>query len=154
MRRSRVLLWSLLSLALVAGLMLQSMPAFANNVHPPHVKAAKHTMAGGLVYQDIKVGKGPCPKSGDTVVVNYTGWLTNGRKFDSSLNPGRQPFSFILGRQQVIKGWEEGVSTMHVGGTRLLTIPASLAYGDRGAGNVIPPGATLIFQVQLLHIYR
>lgn len=103
----------------------------------------------GLQYQDVKVGTGPSPRQGQTVVVHYTGWLTNGNKFDSS-HDRNQPFEFHLGMGEVIKGWDEGVGSMKVGGKRKLTIPPNLGYGDRGAGGVIPPGATLVFEVDLL----
>ena len=110
------------------------------------------TTPSGLKYVDLKVGGGASPKPGDSVSVHYTGWLENGTKFDSSVDRGT-PFSFPVGRGRVIKGWDEGVATMKVGGKRKLIIPAALGYGDRGAGNgLIPPGATLIFEVELLSI--
>ena len=89
------------------------------------------------------------PQPGQTVTVHYNGWLTNGQKFDSSVDSGK-PFQFVLGQGEVIRGWDEGVSTMRIGGIRKLVVPPGLGYGDRGAGGVIPPGATLIFEVQLL----
>ena len=105
----------------------------------------------GLGYVELAEGKGATPTSGQTVSVHYTGWLESGKKFDSSVDRG-QPLEFPIGRGQVIKGWDEGVATMKVGGKRKLIIPAALGYGDRGAAGVIPPGATLIFEVELLEI--
>jgi peptidylprolyl isomerase len=105
----------------------------------------------GLEYEDELVGTGDSPKTGQKVTVHYTGWLTNGKKFDSSSDRG-QPFSFTIGRGQVIAGWDEGVAGMKVGGKRKLTIPPTLGYGAKGAGGIIPPGATLIFDVELLGI--
>jgi peptidylprolyl isomerase len=110
------------------------------------------TTASGLKYRDVVVGKGPQPKSGDDILVNYTGRFTNGKVFDSSLSPGRGPFELHLGRGEVIKGWDEGLSTMHVGGKRKLTIPPDLAYGSRGYPGAVPPNSTLIFDVELLKI--
>jgi FKBP-type peptidyl-prolyl cis-trans isomerase len=107
------------------------------------------TTSSGLQYTDIKVGAGATAQAGQTVSVHYTGWLENGKKFDSSVDRG-QPFSFPLGAGRVIKGWDEGVQGMKVGGKRKLTIPSNLGYGARGAGGVIPPNATLIFEVELL----
>ena len=104
-----------------------------------------------LQIEYLNKGQGAAPAPGDTVVVHYTGWLTDGRKFDSSKDRG-QPFSFPIGRGQVIKGWDEGVAGMKVGGKRELVIPADLGYGTRGAGGVIPPNATLKFEVELLDV--
>jgi FKBP-type peptidyl-prolyl cis-trans isomerase len=113
--------------------------------------AKKVTTPSGLQYEDIKAGTGLEPKAGQTVVVHYTGWLTNGKKFDSSVDSNR-PFKFVLGRGEVIKGWDEGVSTMKVGGERKLTIPPDLAYGAKGFPGAIPPNSTLIFNVKLLRV--
>jgi len=109
----------------------------------------------GLRYEDTVVGTGASPQAGQTCVMHYTGWLwvdgAKGAKFDSSLDRG-QPFSFPLGQGRVIKGWDEGVATMNQGGKRTLLIPPELGYGARGAGGVIPPNATLLFEVELLDI--
>jgi FKBP-type peptidyl-prolyl cis-trans isomerase FkpA len=110
------------------------------------------TTMDGLMIKDQTVGTGAVAGVGDLVTVNYTGTLDNGTVFDSSLNPGRTPFNFILGAGQVIKGWDEGVLGMAVGGTRDLTIPPALAYGSGGAGTTIPPNATLHFVVTLLAV--
>ncbi len=109
------------------------------------------TTSSGLTYVDQVVGTGEPAVAGTTVIVHYTGWLTNGQKFDSSVDRA-QPFSFPLGAGRVIKGWDEGVQGMKVGGKRTLTIPASLGYGSRGAGGAIPPNATLVFEVELLSL--
>ncbi len=113
--------------------------------------SAPVTTPSGLQYVDVAVGAGAAPRQGQEAVVHYTGWLTNGKKFDSSRDHG-EPFSFSLGRGEVIRGWDEGVSTMKVGGKRKLTIPPQLGYGARGAGGVIPPNATLVFEVELLEV--
>jgi peptidylprolyl isomerase len=113
------------------------------------------TTPSGLKYIDVKAGTGAAPKTGQTCVMHYTGWLYDGgkkgAKFDSSVDRG-QPFEFKIGMRQVIAGWDEGVATMNVGGERTLIIPPELGYGARGAGNVIPPNATLMFDVELLAI--
>ena len=109
------------------------------------------TTASGLIYEDVAVGDGARARSGDAVRVHYTGWLQSGRKFDSSVDRG-EPFGFALGRGEVIAGWDEGVAGMRVGGRRRLTVPPTLGYGPYGAGSVIPPDATLIFEVELLAV--
>ena len=109
----------------------------------------------GLSYDDTQVGTGATPQRGQTCVMHYTGWLwvngAKGSKFDSSVDRGR-PFEFPLGMGRVIKGWDEGVATMKVGGKRTLLIPPALGYGERGAAGVIPPNATLLFEVELLRV--
>jgi peptidylprolyl isomerase len=127
---------------------------------PPRASAAAEepvnmskavTTASGLSYIDTQVGTGPSPKTGQVVVVHYTGRLADGTKFDSSIDRG-QPFSFVIGTGQVIKGWDEGVATMKVGGKRRLVIPPQLGYGPRGFSNVIPPNSVLHFDVELLDV--
>jgi FKBP-type peptidyl-prolyl cis-trans isomerase FkpA len=109
------------------------------------------TTASGLIIEDLTVGDGAEAQAGQFVSVHYTGWLTDGKKFDSSKDRN-DPFEFGLGARQVISGWDEGVQGMKVGGSRKLTIPPNLGYGARGAGGVIPPNATLVFEVELLAI--
>ena len=104
-----------------------------------------------LIIEDLVTGNGDTAKAGQYVTVHYTGWLTNGQKFDSSLDRN-DPFEFRLGAGQVIRGWDQGVAGMQVGGKRKLTIPPELGYGARGAGGVIPPNATLVFEVELLAV--
>jgi peptidylprolyl isomerase len=121
-----------------------------------HAQAPKTiTTPTGLKYTDTKVGTGAMPTPGQTCIMHYTGWLyqdgVKGKKFDSSVDRG-QPFQFIIGAAQVIGGWDEGVATMKVGGKRTLIIPPDLGYGSHGAGGLIPPNATLIFDVELLGV--
>lgn len=141
----------ILLLALVFGCSKSSKET-VNLDKPAQIPASQYvTTPDGLKYADIKVGTGKEAKDGDVVVVDYTGWLTNGTRFDSSI-PRNKPFEFQLGMGQVIPGWEEGVAGMKVGGIRQLIIPPDLAYGERGAGNVIPPNSTLIFEVKLVKV--
>ena len=115
------------------------------------MSATTTTTPSGLKYEEIKQGDGDVATAGKTVSVHYTGWLTNGKKFDSSKDRG-QPFEFPLGGGRVIRGWDEGVQGMKVGGVRKLTIPPELGYGSRGAGGAIPPDSTLVFEVELLKV--
>ncbi len=152
---------SLLSAAALAAALVAA-PAVADDVKPTPAPDATqkgelkmHKTPSGLEFEDIKEGTGATPKPGQVCVMNYTGWLwengAKGKKFDSSLDRGT-PFEFPIGQGRVIKGWDEGVATMKVGGKRVLLIPPQLAYGARGAGGVIPPNATLIFEVELLGV--
>ena len=119
----------------------------------PQATAVKEvTTSSGLKYQDLVVGNGPMAEEGTQVEVNYTGWLTDGTKFDSSYDPGRQPLPFTIGAGMVIRGWDEGVKGMRVGGKRKLTIPADLAYGERGYPPVIPANSTLVFEVEFVSV--
>ena len=110
------------------------------------------TTESGLQYEDLRVGEGDlCTGRGQTAIVHYTGWLEDGTRFDSSHDRG-EPFSFPVDCSYVIPGWDEGVQGMRVGGVRRLTVPPELAYGERGAGGVIPPNATLVFEIELLEL--
>lgn len=119
------------------------------NDGPPKVTGTPVKTEDGLEYWDVKIGEGSRAISGDIVQVNYTGWLANGKKFDSSVDRD-EPFTFELGHGDVIKGWDEGIKGMRVGGKRRLRVPPALGYGAEGAGSDIPPNATLIFDVELL----
>jgi peptidylprolyl isomerase len=113
--------------------------------------AARVRTESGLEYRDLVVGAGDTPRPGQTVVTHYTGWLVNGAKVDSSRDRAI-PFEFPLGRGRVIRGWDEGVATMRVGGKRRLWVPAGLAYGEQGFGALIPPQAALVFEIELLYL--
>jgi FKBP-type peptidyl-prolyl cis-trans isomerase len=158
--RNRVL-WSGLAIAAVIVSVAVARRAWAADDPTPAAKAPEAgmpktdvkpvTTASGLQYIDFKVGDGPSPKKGEIAIVHYTGWLDDGKKFDSSHDRGK-PFGFKVGMGQVIKGWDEGVATMKVGGIRRLIIPPELAYGAKGAGKVVPPNARLTFDVELLDV--
>lgn len=132
---------------------LLAVPAFAAPRAAKKGGAKTVTTASGLKYIDVVVGKGASPTAGKQVTVHYTGRLENGKKFDSSVDR-KEPFLFTIGVGQVIPGWDEGVMTMKVGGKRKLIIPSRLGYGSRGAGGVIPPNATLLFDVELLDVAK
>lgn len=141
---------------LIAGGLLAALIAVPVHAAAKEVKKAETkvvTTASGLKYSDLVVGKGASPVAGKKVKVHYTGTLENGKKFDSSVDRN-EPFSFVIGVGQVIPGWDEGVMTMKVGGKRKLVIPSKLGYGASGAGGVIPPNATLLFDVELLDVSK
>ena len=143
-----------LSLVAFAGLIAaQTAPAkkTASAGGPTKVTGEPTKTASGLEYWDIKIGTGPAAQTGQHVKVDYTGWLTNGKKFDSSVGTGK-PFDFLLGAGEVIKGWDEGIIGLKVGGKRQLRIPPDLAYGAAGSPGAIPPNATLIFDVRLVEV--
>jgi len=144
-------------LPLIAALLASSGAFMATTPSPTlaQTQGATVTTSSGLQIVDTQVGTGASPRTGQTCVMHYTGWLyvngQKGAKFDSSVDRGR-PFEFPIGTGRVIKGWDEGVATMKVGGKRTLIIPPDLGYGARGAGGVIPPNATLLFEVELLSV--
>jgi peptidylprolyl isomerase len=149
--RANAITAAITTLAFLAALVFAAVPGDAL----AQATGATVTTPSGLKIVDTQVGNGATPKLGQICVMHYTGWLyengAKGRKFDSSLDRG-QPFEFPIGRQRVIAGWDEGVATMKVGGKRTLIIPPELGYGARGAGGVIPPNATLLFEVELLDL--
>jgi FKBP-type peptidyl-prolyl cis-trans isomerase FkpA len=140
--------WILPAFALAALCLVQA--AYSDDKDKDKDKKEVKTESG-LKYTDLKEGEGAAAKKGDTVEVYYTGWLTDGKKFDSSVDR-KEPFTFKLGAGMVIKGWDEGVAGMKAGGKRKLTIPPDLAYGKKGFPGAIPPDATLIFEIELLKI--
>lgn len=161
--RSRIVLPVVMCAALSSGALLVAgcaRHAPAPATPPPAAEAPKpaapppgrvHHLASGLVYEDLVVGTGKMADPGLLVSVHYTGWLADGTKFQSSYDSG-QPFHFAIGAHQVIAGWDEGVKGMRVGGRRKLTIPPDLAYGSQGRGALIPPNATLVFEVELISV--
>ena len=143
---------------LVASVALATLALIGCSQRAP-VPTARENQVDALQVTDLVTGQGAEATDGAKVTVNYTGWLYDrtypgmkGKEFDSSRKPGGQPFAFVLGQRQVIEGWDQGVRGMKVGGQRRLVIPAALAYGERGAGGVIPPNATLVFEVELLGV--
>ncbi len=147
-----VVILAITLLALTGLAIAQTSPAAKPaTTGPTKVTGEPTKTASGLEYWDIKVGAGATAQTGQHVKVDYTGWLTSGKKFDSSVGTGK-PFDFMLGAGQVIKGWDEGVVGMKVGGKRQLRIPPELAYGSKGYPGAIPPNATLIFDVQLVDV--
>lgn len=144
-QRIALIVIGVLLLALIAFLVYRSIS------QPAPLEAPAAQNESGLIIETLAEGNGAAAKAGDTVQVHYVGRLLDGTKFDSSYDKN-QPFTFTLGASQVIKGWDEGVARMKVGGKRKLTIPPDLAYGSQGAGSLIPPNSTLVFEVELLEI--
>ena len=141
--------------ALLTFFLIASLSGTSTTIAPAQTAGKSMTTASGLQITDSTLGTGVSPKTGQTCVMHYTGWLyvngAKGKKFDSSVDRG-QPFEFPIGTGRVIRGWDEGVASMKVGGKRTLIIPPALGYGANGAGGVIPPNATLIFDVELLGV--
>jgi FKBP-type peptidyl-prolyl cis-trans isomerase len=150
-RSAVVFAFVLITFFLPAQTTTRKAPAVANTNAPTKVTGDGVKTDSGLQYWDLKVGAGDEAKDGDHVKVHYTGWFVSGKKFDSSVD-AHQPYGFTLGKGEVIKGWDEGVIGMKVGGKRQLHIPPALAYGEAGYKNIIPPNASLIFDVQLLQV--
>jgi len=153
-RKSAVIVAALSSMCVIPALAAQEQAGSKGKsaVAKTVVTAKTVISASGLKYVDVKVGSGASPVKGKQVKVHYTGTLESGKQFDSSV--GKEPFSFVIGVGQVIPGWDEGVMGMKVGGKRKLIIPSKLGYGERGAGAVIPPNATLLFDVELLDVAK
>ena len=137
----------MINITIIGGMLMAFLAVFGRNEEKNEVK-----MKSGLIIVDNVVGEGLEAEKFDILTVHYTGKLEDGTVFDSSKNPGRDPFRFTVGTGQVIRGWDEGFVGMKIGGTRTLTIPSEMGYGARGAGDVIPPNATLIFEVELLEV--
>ena len=139
----------MINIAIIGAMLMAFLAVFGCNEEKNEVK-----MKSGLIIVDTVVGEGLEAEKFDILTVNYTGKLKDGTVFDSSKNPGRDPFRFTVGAGQVIQGWEEGFIGMKIGGSRTLTIPSEMGYGARGAGDVIPPNATLIFDIELLEVEK
>ena len=137
----------MINIVIIGVMLMAFLAVFGCNEEKNEVK-----MKSGLIIVDNVVGEGLEAEKFDILTVNYTGKLEDGTVFDSSKNPGRDPFRFTVGAGQVIQGWEEGFIGMKIGGTRTLTIPSEMGYGARGAGDVIPPNATLVFEIELLEV--
>ena len=152
----KIIVFILLAAAIIIPACAQKEPkqtGEAKSAATPAASAAAVTTPSGLGYVDLVQGAGPSPVAGKQVKVHYTGWLENGTKFDSSVDRG-EPLMFTIGVGQVVPGWDEGVLSMKTGGKRKLIVPPSLGYGAAGAGGVIPPNATLIFEVELLDVEK
>ena len=139
----------IINIAIIGVMLMAFLAVFGCNEEKNEVK-----MKSGLIIVDNVVGEGLEAEKFDILTVNYTGKLEDGTVFDSSKNPGRDPFRFTVGAGQVIQGWEEGFIGMKIGGTRTLTIPSEMGYGARGAGDAIPPNATLVFEIELLEVEK
>jgi FKBP-type peptidyl-prolyl cis-trans isomerase len=139
----------MINIAIIGVMLMAFLAVFGCNEEKNEVK-----MKSGLIIVDNVVGEGLEAEKFDILTVNYTGKLEDGTVFDSSKNPGRDPFRFTVGAGQVIQGWEEGFIGMKIGGTRTLTIPSEMGYGARGAGDAIPPNATLVFEIELLEVEK
>ena len=149
--RARLLFLASL-LLVVRSAVAQPTPGAADKGIPPLPSVVQwHSTPSGLQYADTVIGKGPTPNEGQIVVVHFIGWLDDGTKFDSTRERGK-PFGFPLGSGQVIKGWDEGVRGMHVGGKRRLKVPPALGYGERGVPPIVPPNAALIFDIELVRV--